>query len=86
MLNIVLINHYFLFIIMLILLSRILNLEGIFAFNETLKYLSNIGMENIEKREKELRINYDGIVLKQFYKADFVWNGNAKYYDYYHFI
>ena len=32
-----------------------LNLEGIFAFNETLKYLSNIGMENIEKREKELR-------------------------------
>ena len=32
-----------------------LNLEGIFAFNETLKYLTNIGMENIEKREKELR-------------------------------
>jgi GxxExxY protein len=24
------------------------------------------------EREKELRINYDGIVLKQFYKADFV--------------
>lgn len=38
------------------------------------------------EREKELRINYDGIVLKQFYKADFVLNGNAKYYDYYHFI
>lgn len=38
------------------------------------------------EREKELRINYDGIVLKQFYKADFVWNGNAKYYDYNHFI
>ena len=32
-----------------------LNLEGIFAFNETLKYLSKIGMENIEKRERELR-------------------------------
>lgn len=41
-----------------------LNLEAIYGFNETLKYLMKIGMENIEKREKSLR-NYAISRLKE---------------------
>ena len=31
------------------------NIEGIFGFNEAIKYINQIGIENIEKYEKELR-------------------------------
>ena len=32
-----------------------MNIEGIIAFNEAIKYLENIGLDNIEKRELELK-------------------------------
>ena len=32
-----------------------LNIEGIIAFNEAIKYLLNLGLDNIEKTEKELK-------------------------------
>lgn len=52
------------------------NIEGIYGLNEAIKYLENIGMENIEKYESELRL-YAMSKLREV-KDIVIYNENAE--------